>query len=323
MSVCRFNNPVKPIFSLRGSLIWATALCALLAGCAGQAVRWPPPSAGLPPRHLIANVPFFAQEEYQCGPAALAMGLAWSGLEVAPAELTAKVYTASLQGSLQPAMIAAARRLGRLAYVIRGSEALLREVAAGRPVIVLQNLGLSWVPRWHYAVVIGYDMAADDVTVHTGITAQRRMPWPLFLNTWSRGDFWGLLVLKAAELPATAEEGAYVEAAIGLENAGRLGEAEQAYRTALTRWPGNLAALMGLGNSAYAQADLITAEAAFRKAAKAHPRSGAAWNNLAHVLLKQGRSAEALDAARQAVVLGGPLTPTFQKTLEEIQRSGP
>ncbi|MCU0561142.1 MAG: PA2778 family cysteine peptidase [Desulfobacterales bacterium] len=311
------------MYSHSGSLIWATALWALLAGCAGQALRWPPPSAGLPPHHLIANVPFFAQQEYQCGPAALAMGLAWSGLEVAPAELTPKVYTAALQGSLQPAMIAAARRLGRLAYVIRGPEALLREVAADRPVIVLQNLGLAWAPRWHYAVVVGYDTAADEVILHTGLAAQRSTSWPLFLNTWSRGDFWGLLVLKASELPATAEEGAYVEAAIGLENAGRLGEAEQAFRTALSRWPGNLAARMGIGNSAYAQGELLKAEAAFRKAAELHPRSGAAWNNLAHVLLKQGRRAEALEAAREAVALGGPLASTFEKTLEEILSSEP
>lgn len=314
---------MRRLLALRGPLLCAAVLWALLAGCAGQAVRWPQPSAGLPPRRIIADVPFFAQEQYQCGPAALAMVLAWSGLNVTPADLTEKVYTASLQGSLQPAMVAATRRLGRLAYVIRGPEALLREVAAGRPVIVLQNLGLAWAPMWHYAVVIGYDMAAGEVSLHTGVSAQRSIRWPLFLNTWSRGDFWGLLVLGATELPATAEEESFVQAAIGLENAKRFGEAAKAYRTALARWPGNLAALMGLGNSAYAQGDLAAAEASFREAAQTHPQSGAAWNNLAHVLMKQGRRGAALEAARQAVALGGPLAPTFQKTLEEILGSGP
>ena len=313
---------MKCIASHREYLLCAAAFWALLAGCAGKAVRWPEPGAGLPPMHLNATVPFFAQEEYQCGPAALAMGLAWSGLEVTPAELTEKVYTASLRGSQQPAMIAAARRLGRLAYGIHGPDALLREVAAGRPVIVLQNLGLSWAPVWHYAVVIGYDMAADEAILHTGVYPQRSTPWPLFLNTWSRAGDWGLLVLKADDLPATAEKGAYVEAALGLENAGRFSEAAQAYRTALARWPGHLAALMGLGNSSYALDDLAAAEAAFREAVKIHPQSGAAWNNLAHVLLKQGQRAEALDAAHRAVATGGPLAPTFRKTLEEILNSG-
>jgi hypothetical protein len=54
-------------------------------------------------------------------------------------------------------MIGAARRHGRLAYLITGPDSMFEEVAAGHPVIVLQNLGLSWYPVWHYAVVVGYD----------------------------------------------------------------------------------------------------------------------------------------------------------------------
>ena len=145
------------------------ALAGLAAGCAAlHRPAWPPVVETLPQRSEIATVPFFAQEEYQCGPAAMAMALDRSGLRVTPAELTEKVYTASLHGSLQPALVAAARRLGRVAYVISTPDALFREMAAGYPVIVLQNLGLSWVPVWHYAVVIGYDIPADDVLLHSG-----------------------------------------------------------------------------------------------------------------------------------------------------------
>jgi hypothetical protein len=36
----------------------------------------------------------------------------------------------------------------------------LREVAAGNPVLVLQNLSFAWAPVWHYAVVMGYDADA-------------------------------------------------------------------------------------------------------------------------------------------------------------------
>ena len=86
------------------------------------------------------------------------MALAWSGLRIDPDDLAPQVYTPSLKGSLQPAMITAARRHSRVAYPISGANALLQEIAAGHPVIVLQNLGLSWIPVWHYAVVIGYDL---------------------------------------------------------------------------------------------------------------------------------------------------------------------
>ena len=296
----------------------------LLSGCAGlRRGDWPQRLEGIPPQMEIASVPFFAQEEYQCGPAALAMALNWSGLEVSPEELKEKVYTASLQGSLQPAMIAGARRYGRLAYVISGTESLIRELAAGHPVIVLQNLGLSWMPVWHYAVVIGYDLPADELILHSGRNAGDRVAMRVFQNTWGRAQDWGLLILNPDELPATAAEEKFVEAVLGIEKAKQAAAAVQGYRSALNRWPRNLAAMMGLGNSYFAMGDLSNSETAFRHATEAYPGEGAAFNNLAHVLLEQGRREEALAAARQAVFLGGPHQEVFQKTLEEIRATAP
>jgi len=309
---------------IRRGIGWIVLTALILSGCAvWQRGDWPQDLAGTPPQREIASVPFFPQDEYQCGPAALAMVLAWSGLDVKPAELTEKVYTASLQGSLQPAMIAGARRSGRLAYVISGTENLIREIAAGHPVIVLQNLGLSWIPVWHYAVAVGYDTPRDEVILHSGLDARQRLSMPVFQNTWARAGDWGLLVLPPGELPATATEGRFVEAVLGLEKAKQPAAAVQGYRAALNHWPQNLPAVMGLGNSYYALGDLKNSEAAFRQATESHPHEGAAFNNLAHVLLAQGRRQDALDAARQAVALGGPHQSVFRKTLEEIQAASP
>lgn len=309
---------------IRRGIGWIVLMALILSGCAvWQRGDWPQDLAGTPPQREIASVPFFPQDEYQCGPAALAMVLAWSGLDVKPAELTEKVYTASLQGSLQPAMIAGARRSGRLAYVISGTENLIREIAGGHPVIVLQNLGLSWIPVWHYAVAVGYDTPRDEVILHSGLDARQRLSMPVFQNTWARAGDWGLLVLPPGELPATATEGRFVEAVIGLEKAKQPAAAVQGYRAALNHWPQNLPAVMGLGNSYYALGDLKNSEAAFRQATESHPHEGAAFNNLAHVLLAQGRRQDALDAARQAVALGGPHQSVFRKTLEEIQAASP
>ncbi len=285
--------------------------------------EWPQGIEGVPPRSEIASVPFHPQDKYQCGPAALAMALAWSGLEVEPVDLTEKVYTASLRGSLQPAMIAGARRLGRLAYPISGTENLIREIAAGHPVIVLQNLGLSWAPLWHYAVAIGYDTPADEVILHTGLRARERTAMGIFQNTWERAGSWGLLVLNPGRLPATASESLSVEAAVGLERARQPAAAVASYRAVLARWPLNLAAMLGLGNSHYALGDWRNSEIAFRRATETHPENGAAFNNLADVLLRLGRKNEALDAVRRAIALGGPGEDTFQKTLEEIQSAPP
>ena len=146
---------------------------------------------------------------------------------------------------------------------------------------------------------------------------------PVFQNTWARAEDWGLLVLNLDELPATAEEGKFVEAVLGLEKAKQPAAAVDGYRAALSRWPHNLPALMGLGNSYYALGDLKNSEAAFRQATAAHPREGAAWNNLAHVLLTQGLREGALSAAQKAVALGGPHQSLFRKTIEEIESTPP
>ena len=45
-----------------------------------------------PEEIFLEEVPFFKQGTYQCGPSSLAMVLAWSGLELAPDDLTDDVY---------------------------------------------------------------------------------------------------------------------------------------------------------------------------------------------------------------------------------------
>jgi tetratricopeptide (TPR) repeat protein len=303
----------------RAWLLWLSCAAIFVSGCAGHSIK--PETGSLAPRFVIEGVTFYPQKAYQCGPAAIAMALSWAGLPLRPEDLVEEVYTPARKGSLQPDMLAAARRHGRIAYEISGMKALLAEIAAGHPVIVLQNLGLSWYPVWHYAVVIGYDAGNETVFLHSGTTADRSMSAGVFYNTWKRSNFWGLLVLRPTQLPATANEIRFVEAVDGLEKARQWQAAVAGYLTALSRWPQSLPAAMGLGNSFYALGDLASAEAAFADAARRHPDSGAAFNNLAQVLFEQGALDTALDAARTAVALGGPLKSTFQQTLKEIQRA--
>lgn len=303
-----------------GGLFFALALSSALS--CGHLNHDPPPLPGpsLPARVEIYSVPFYPQEAYQCGPAALAMVLQWTQADVRPQELISEVYTPARQGSLQPALISAARHRSRLAYGIESVEALLKELVVGHPVIVLQNLGLNWFPRWHYAVVIGYDLKKDAVTLHSGKEARRQVDWSLFVRTWQRADYWGLVVLPAWELPATADEKSYLSAVLGLEEAGQWEGAVTAYSKALERWPYSMGALMGLGNSRYALGNLTGAERAFRRAIEVHPQNGAAFNNLAHVLAEQGQYAEALQMIRRAVALGGPNDPLYRQTLNEIKK---
>ena len=280
----------------------------------------------LPRSVEIPSVPFYPQDDYHCGPAALAMVLQWTKANVSPQDLVPEVFTPSRQGSLQFALISAARRHNRLAYPIKGVEALLKELAAGHPVIVLQNLGLRWFPRWHYSVPVGYNLGKGVFILHSRQEPRRHMSWTLFMRTWKRAGCWGLVVLPTGQLPASADEHSYLCAVLGLEQARQWEGAAAAYTAALDRWNSSLGALMGLGNCCYALGDLVGAEQAFRHATEAHPSSGAAFNNLAHVLAEQGRYAEALQMAIRAVNIGGANQSLYLQTLQEIQaivKTGP
>lgn len=299
--------------------IAALVVALLLSGCGTLTLRY---GDSLPSQAYVA-APFFAQDIHHCGPAALAGALAASGVVTTPELLAPQVYLPGREGSLQLELVAAVRGAGRVAYVLEPPvlEEALREVAAGRPVLVLQNLGLSWYPRWHYALLIGYDLQAGSVTLHSGTERDYAIALTTFDRTWARAGRWALLVLQPDVLPATARELPYLAAVAALERSDP-GSAEIAYRTALLRWPASLAAQLGLGNARYRQRDLVGAEQAFAAAIAAHPDAAVAYNNHAHILDRLGRRDEALAAARRAVALAGDSLPDARCTLDEIQGLG-
>ena len=153
------------------------AVLMLLAGCAVQtaALQANAPHDLSRKAELVAT-PFFAQTDHLCGPAALATALGAAGITASPAALSEAVFLPAREGSLQAEMLAGARRHGAVATRIPGTlEGLLREVAAGHVVVLLQNLGLSFAPRWHYAVVVGYDLDASEVLLRSGTTQRAAM----------------------------------------------------------------------------------------------------------------------------------------------------
>lgn len=298
----------------------AVLLCLFMAGCAtpqtDALLRLP---RAVPQQGAVADPVFFAQNTNECGPAALAMMLGHTGLTVSPDALVSEVYAPGRDGSLTSAMVAAARRHGRIAYPIDTLSALFSEINRGRQVLVLQNLGLSWVPQWHYAVAVGYDLTDRTIILHSGTTKFLETPLPTFERTWKRGEHWALLTLRPGEFPENADEATYMTSVAGMERAGALAAAAEAYTAALARWPQNPVALMGLGNTLYGLGNLRAAAAAFQVATTRLPDNADAFNNLGHVLAELGELAEAEKAARIAVELGGQNIETYQDTLHGIQ----
>jgi Peptidase_C39 like family len=302
---------------LARTLRWFVLLAALgLAGCAAQtrALLERPPG-DLTRSVELTSTPFFAQTEFHCGPAALATVLAGTGSSATPQQLAQQVFLPARAGTLQLEMLGGARRHGAVATRLPGSlEALLREVQAGTPVVVLQNLGLSWAPVWHYAVVVGYDLGAEELVLRSGRTKREVMALSTFEHTWNRAGAWAFVVTPPGVWPVTASEAAVVEAGIGFERVAPPGPAVLAYRSALARWPNSLTLAMGLGNSLYAAGDKPGAAATFRGAATQH-RSAAAWVNLATTLLELGDAVQALSAAQAAVATGDGAHAQLAETL--------
>lgn len=313
----------------RRTLLALAPASLLLSGCGTFAaapqtaalVQRPPPV--MPPQHLLPSVPFFAQTPYHCGPAALAMVLTHAGFKTTPEALADAVFLPSRQGALQDEMLAAARRAGALAVPLPATlAAVCEEVAAGHPVVVLKNLGLAFAPRWHYAVVIGFDVRAQHVVLHSGANEREVMAMPLFERTWARSGHWAFVALPPQQLPATASEGAAVEAAVAYERVAPAAQALAAYQTVAAHWPNNLVASLGAGNNYAALGDAPRAAASFEAAALRH-NSAAAWHNLGVMRLRLNDRAGAQAAAQRALTRAQVSEPAWlqraQKLLDNLR----
>jgi tetratricopeptide (TPR) repeat protein len=271
----------------------------------------------------LADTPFFPQEDYQCGPAALATVLSASGLTVSPDELRAQVYLPGRRGSLQIELLAASRRHGRLPYVLDPEwPAIQRELQAGRPVLVLQNLGLTWYPVWHYAVVIGFDPVHQDVILRSGIEARRIIDINRFMRSWAQASNWAVVVLAPGQEPVQIDKDRYLHAVAALEAGGQLAAAERFYQAALAHWPSDPLALFGLANIAVAQKRWAGAEVHYRELLSIEPDHVAARNNLAYLLMQRGCRGAALAEIKTAMTASGadhPLKGTLEETYRDIR----
>ncbi len=291
----------------------------LLGGCSFRAspiVQFSPDSP-IPATIELQSVPFFPQARYQCGPAALATILSASGVETSADALIPHVYLPGRRGSLRPDLIATTRRFGRLPYQLEGTlEAVLAELAAGQPVLVMQNLGFDWFAQWHYAVMVGYDLNQGTVILRSGEQRRYVLPVATFVKTWERAGRWALVAASPEQIPVTAQPLSYLQV---VHDAEKLDPelAISAYQQALGRWPQEALLWLALGNAFYQQKQFQRSSQTFATALDQHPANAQLWNNYAYALSAQGCPAEALTAIRCAVRLQ-PQNPAFRHSLIEL-----
>ena len=223
----------------------------------------------------------------------LATVLVHSGVDVTPQQLVNRVYVPGRQGSLQTEMLAATRSQGRVPYGLPETLApILAELRAGQPVLLLQNLGLDRWPVWHYAVLVGFDPAAEKFLLRSGITRREERAAVPFLASWDRGGRWAMVAVKPDEPPVSADVLGWLGAVGPFESTGHLDVAAQGYVAAVARWPEEAAAWTALGNVRYLQRDLVAAEAAYRHALELSPGFPTACNKLAQTLTERADSGE-------------------------------
>lgn len=252
----------------------------------------------------LTATPFYPQTTDQCGPAALATVLNAAGIKVDLASVSSRVYIPDREGSLQLEMLAAIRSYGGLPYPVGPDPvAILKELEAGHPVLVFQNLGTNLFPTWHYAVVVGYLPNENAFVLRSAARRRHLLPTAKFVRTWRRTDSWAVVVLPPGELPADPDPSKFLRASADLESVGQFEASATAFAAATQRWPDNPLAWFGLGNANYQLGHLHIAEQAFSEALRIDGQNIVALNNLALVQADLGRIGESLKTIDSALAL--------------------
>ncbi len=265
---------------------------------------------------------FYPQDKYHCGPAALATALDSIKHHYPFSDIVQKVYLPGRKGSLKSDLLSATRRYQLIAYQLKPElKFLLTELAKGNVVIVFQNLGVKYIPRWHYAVAIGYDLNNNTIILRSGKHKRRVTKFSLFERTWKRSGYWAIVVTPANKIPATATAlGWMIALSVYEKDAPNHQSVKQAYRTALKRWPQHSILHLTSANYWYRQKSWHQASLYYRKAVSLDPQNADAWNNFANLQLALNRYQQALISSQKAIRIGGRNLNTYQRTLQEIQQ---
>jgi hypothetical protein len=313
---------IKSLFSnkltYRASLI--AGLIILLGGCAAtpqtQKLLVSPPD--IPIKYEIADVPFYPQQEYFCGPATLSEVFNYYDLKVSQTSIAPDLFIPDLEGSLQIEMIAAVRQHGFLAYTQEGNlEQLFSLVSQNTPVIVLQNNSIAWYPMWHYSLVIGYDLTEQKVIMHSANIKRHTVSFDVFERTWQRGRYWLLAAVPTNKTSQHFDSFIYTRSAQDLLSVGKILQGVSALKSATLEWPEYWLPYFLLGNH-YLDSNLKLANYWYQQGYPFAQSKIAFLNNFAYALNQSGCQALAINVIQQALLLS-PKDSNLLDTQQEIR----
>ena len=189
-SLRRKRGALHRLEGLKPSFRWSLLLLLLswFISCAGVS-----PPDNMQTSRMIQNVPFYPQEEFQCGPASLAGVLNHWNITVSPEEIASEIYSKSAKGTLTIDMVLYVEKRGLKARQYPGSfEDIKSKIDSGYPLIVLVDEGFLIYQKNHFMVVIGY--RGEGILVNSGREKHKFIPVKDFLRSWERTKFWSLWI---------------------------------------------------------------------------------------------------------------------------------
>ncbi|WP_353683513.1 C39 family peptidase [Thermodesulfovibrio sp. 3907-1M] len=152
-------------------------------------------SAAYAQEYIISSVPFFPSEDFQCGPASLAMVLNFWGLRITPEEIAKDIYSKTARGTADFDMLIFAEKKGFKASQYSGNiEDIKEKIKAQKPLIVMTDEGFWFYKKYHYMVIVGFDK--HSIIVNSGTEQYKRIDFESFAKKWKKTDFWTLLIEK-------------------------------------------------------------------------------------------------------------------------------
>jgi len=213
------------------------AICCLLAACAGGP-QLLPETKRLPERVELTDVPFFQLSDAQGGPSALAALLNHFGVVTSPGLVDERIQQLAKGKPVQEGLATVVRSYDLLVYPLPGSlDALLQQVSAGHPVLVMQDR-LFAGPGSQFALVVGYDQRERTLVLRSGNSRRWYTSFSSFDDAWAEAGRWAVLIQPVNQLPAQPEEQIWLQAARDLQQQGRVEAAQRALNTARQIWPG-------------------------------------------------------------------------------------
>ncbi len=268
----------------------------MLPGCAtsySHTVKTPPVADHRDIFYLEA-VPPVAQKAYQCGPASLESVLRYWGKDADAVSISRSLMTPGTRGILNFSLVKYAKDQGFWAELPEADEQKLKEfIKKNIPPIVMLNMGVLWVQKYHFVVLKGFDEKERIFYANTGEAQTQAISYAEFHTRWEGAGRWCLVICPPERVDWELDGARANELGLNFEKSGKLEDAQKWYQAALRQDAQNDLSRFNLANVYLKQQHFQEARVIYSELLKTKPDWADAANNLAWIFFEEGNPREA------------------------------